>query len=196
MAEEMGGLFTYVKNVFADEAFDVFSQDFGDARVRYSRDFSECVKLLLSGEVSFCLLPFEERGGIRLPTVEELIFRNDLKVCSVTPVFGPDGMQDLKYALVSDRFASFDYSPGDDRYIEIRIPDTASVSLSDILSSAGMLGHSTYRVNTLSLSGEGSLKQFFSIVLRADGRSFTSLLTYLTLFTTDYLIVGIYKNLE
>ncbi len=196
IGEDMPGVFTYVKNVFADEAYDVLSQDFDDPRVRYSRDFSECIKQLLSGEVSYILLPFEERGGIRLPTVEELIFRNDLKVCAVTPVFGPDGMQDLKYALVSDRFSHSYYSGDDDRYLEIRVPESLNLSLSDVMSAAKFFGHTVYRVNTLSITSDNSEGQLFSIVFRADGRQFTSLLTYLTLFTTDYFIVGIYKNLE
>ena len=196
MGEDMPETFTYVKNVFADEAFDVLSQDFEDSRVRYSRDFSECVKLLLSGEVSYCLLPFEERGGMRLPTVEELIFRNDLKISSVTPVFGPDGTQDLKYALVSDRFNLSRFTPEDDRYLEIRISESDNPSLADIMSAASFFGHTVYRVNTLSLTKDEREGQLFSIVFRAEGNNFSPLLTYLSLFLPNYFIVGIYKNQE
>jgi hypothetical protein len=193
--EDIDGVFTYVKNLFSDEAYDIFSQDFDDPRVRYSRDFSECIRLLMSGEVNYSLLPFEERGGIRLPTVEEIILRNDLKVCAVTPVFGPDGMQDLKYALVSDRFALTNYSSDDDRYLEIRLPESSDLSISDVMSAASFFGHSIYRVNTLSIGSDDG-GQLFGIVFRSDGKDFTSLLTYLTVFVPQYYIVGIYKNLE
>lgn len=196
MGEDMPEIFTYVKNVFADEAFDVLSEEFSDPRVKYSKDFSECIRLLLTGEVSYCLLPFEERGGIRLPIVEQLIFKNDLKVSSVTPVFGPDGTQDLKYALVSDRFATADFSPYDDRYLEIRVPESSGVSLSEIISSAKLFGHSVYRVNTLSVHEDTDSSQLFSIVFRADGENFSSLFTYLALFVNGYVIIGTYKNLE
>ena len=186
--------FTYVKNIFADEAFDVFSADFDNATVRYSRDFAECVKLAYTGEVSYALLPFEERGGTRLPTVLELIYRNDLKINAVTPVFGPDGTQDLKYCAVSRAFSVPELTAGDDRYLEIRI--SSSQGLSSLTSVIELLGHSIYRVNTHSFSSEEVGGSFFSVVIRDEGRSFLSLLTYLTLFITDYMPVGIYKNLE
>ncbi len=188
--------FTYVKNTFADEAYDVLASDFDDARVRYSRDFAECARLIYTGEVSYALFPFEEKGGTRLPTVAELIYRNDLKINAVTPVFGPDVTADLKYALVSDGFTVPEMSPLDDRYLEIRLSDGEGGALSALLSVAVMLGHSVYRVNTHSFFGEGGAESFFSVVIRDDGRSFLPLLTYLTLFVGDYVPQGIYKNLE
>lgn len=186
--------FTYVKNIFADEAFDVFSADFDNATVRYSRDFAECVRLAYTGEVSYALLPFEERGGTRLPTVLELIYRNDLKINAVTPVFGPDGMQDLKYCAISRAFNVPALSLLDDRYLEIRIP--SSVSFASLSSVIELFGHSIYRINTHSFLNEGGDSSIFSVVIRDEGRSFLSLLTYLTLFVADYMPVGIYKNLE
>ncbi len=186
--------FTYVKNPFADEAYDVISQDFDDPRVRYSRDFSECARLVASGELSYALLPFEEKGGTRLNTVSELIWRHDLRINAVTPVFGPDGTADLKYALVSSSFTLPDRAAEDDRYLEIRVGQNTDIS--ELLGAAAMLGHTVYRVNTETFRDEGEDALFFSIVIRDEGLSFTSLLVYLTLFVTDYYPVGIYKNLE
>ena len=96
--------FVYVKNHLSDEAYDVFSQEFSDPRVRYVGTIKEAVKAVNDGEVTYCLLPLEERGGARLSTVTELILGNDLKIDSVTPVFGQDGCADMKYALVSKAF--------------------------------------------------------------------------------------------
>jgi hypothetical protein len=119
-----------------------------------------------------------------------------LKINAVTPVFGPDGMADLKYALVSDSFTVPDATEGDDRYLEIRISDGGGSELSSLLSVAVMLGHSVYRVNTHKFFNEDGEETFFSIVIRDEGRSFLSLLSYLTLFIDDYVPQGIYKNLE
>ncbi len=113
--------FTYVRNLLSDEAYDVFSQDFTDPKVRYSRTFRDAARSVAAGEVTYCLLPLEERGGVRLHTVSELIFRNDFKINSVIPVFGPDGNADVKYALVSKSFTVPERKADDDLYLELRI---------------------------------------------------------------------------
>ena len=187
--------FVYVKNAFADEAYDVFSQDFSDPRLKYAPSFKEAVKLVCGNIVSYCLLPIEERG-VRLPTVEELIFRNDCKINSVIPVFGFDGNADLKYALVSKNIYRADYFVDDDRYFEIRIPLDCEHGLSRLAICSEELHVSIYRVNTLTFSTEDGEKSYFSVVLKSLGGDFALLLVYLTLFLSDYIPVGIYKNLE
>lgn len=188
--------FVYVRNAYSDEAYEVFSQDFDDPRVRYGRDFAECAKLLYSGEVSYCLLPLEEKGGARLPSVAELIYRYDFKICAITPVFGPDNSMDLKYALVSDRFIVPEQNPDDDRYLEIRVPNSESSCLSSLLLTANLFGHSIYRVDTQFLPTEEGQGSFFNVVIRDEGHSFIAMLIYLTVFTEGYTSIGIYKNLE
>ena len=193
---ERDDTFTYVKNVFADEAYDVISADFDDPRVRYSRDFGECARALVANEVAYALLPFEEKGGTRLNTVSELIWRHDLKVNAVTPVFGPDGTLDLKYALVSKSFTVPSLSVTDDRYLEIKVSQRSNTDISELLSVAASLGHTVYRVNTETFRNEGEGEGFYSVVIRDEGLTFTSFLVYLTLFVTEYFPQGIYKNLE
>ena len=186
--------FIYSRNAYADEAYDVFSQDFDGARVKYGASFAECVSAVCEGEVRFCLLPLEERGGVRLPTVSELIYRNDLKINSVTPVFGFDGNANLKYALLSLDFTLPEASEDDDRYLEIRVG--ADTSVSGLFSVLGYFGTSVYRVNTVTFDTEGEESSYFSIVVRDGGRGFAALLIYLATFISDYTPVGVYKNLE
>lgn len=188
--------FTYVKNAFSDEAYDVFSQDFEDPRLRYSTSFKECADAVSDGEVTYCLLPLEERGGVRLPTVSDLIFRRDFKINSVTPVFGPDGNANMKYALVSKSFTVPMRQSGDDRYLEIRLGAADGVSLSEILSAVDSFSMSVYRVNTVVFDTEGESEVYYSLVIRDDGNDFSRFLTYLVLFGGDFVPVGIYKNLE
>ncbi len=187
---------TYVKNQYSDEAYDVFSQDFREPKVLYSLSFRECVQAITSAEAGYCLFPLEEKGGARLHTIAELIYRNDLKINSVTPVFGFDADADIKYALVSNHFTVPECTVGDDRYLELRLSASQVPSISDILSSASLLGMSVYRVNTVTFDTEGDENTFFSLVLRDGGRDFTPFLTYLALFAPDAVPVGIYKNLE
>ena len=188
--------FTYVRNSFSDEAYDVFSQDFSDPKVRYSQSFKECARAVSAGEVTYCLLPLEEKGGARLPTVAEIIFRNDFKINSVIPVFGPDGNADMKYALVSRSFTVPIRTKDDDGYLEVRFDTSCGNALSEIFGAVDYLGMSVYRINTVTFDTEGESETYFSSVIKESGEGFSQLLTYFTLFVRDFVPVGIYKNLE
>ena len=187
--------FVYVKNVYADEAYDVFAQDFDDPRVRYAGSFKEALGLVDSGEVTYCLLPLEERGA-RLATVAELLYRYELKINSVIPVFGLDGAADMKYALVSRGYTVPERAFGDDRYLEIRLDGKGAATLSELLTVAEAYSVRVYRVNTLAFPTEEGKKEYYSVVFSGEDVDFTTLLVFLTLFAPDYTAVGIYKNLE
>lgn len=187
--------FVYVKNVFADEAYDVFSQDFSDPRVRYAENFREAVRMVADGEVSYCILPLEE-GGARLSTIAELLYRAELKINSVIPVFGMDADADVKYALVSRHFTVPDKNEDDDRYLEIRIPTDCALALPELLFAAESYGVRVYRVNTLNFKINDRQRGYYSIVFSGEDVDFTTLLVFLTLFASEYTAVGIYKNLE
>lgn len=193
--ENSGEVFTYVKNPISDEAYDVFTEDLSDPRVFYSKSFKDAVQMVEDGSVDFCLLPLEEKGD-RIHTVNELILSHDLKINGVTPVFGLDGMADMKYAKVGRHLYLPSKNNGDDRYLEIRLPSDTEISLGQIISAAEVFGNSVYRINTETLRKDGRDKNYYSIVFRDNEVGFAKILTYLTLFTGDYITVGIYKNLE
>ncbi len=195
-ARELPETFTYVRNSLSDEAYDVFSEDFRDPRVFYSSTFKECAAALSDGRVSYCLLPLEERGGVRLPSVFEMIFRNDFKINSVTPVFGPTASADMKYALVSKSFIIHKRETDDDRYLEIRIYKQDGNELAGLLSAVSYLGMSIFRIDTFTASVEGEESTFFSVVIKDRGVDFSALFVYLALTSADFTPVGMYKNLE
>lgn len=195
-SERSTQLVAYVKNNFSDEACDVLSQDMRSPRVSYMKSFGECAAALDKGEVGFCLLPLEERGGVRLPTVAELIYRYDFKINAVTPVFGFDGNADLKYALVSKHFTVPKRKAGDDRYLELRISASSGASLPELLMAFEYFGLAVYRINTVTLGIDGDGGTHYSLVLRDGGEGFVGALLYLALFAHDTVPVGVYKNLE
>lgn len=188
--------FTYVKNPLADEAYDVFSQNFSDPRVKYSQNFASAVGGVVDGEFEYTLLPLEERGGTRLASVSDILFREELKIDSVTPVFGYDGFADMKYALVSKSFTVPDINEDDDRYLEIRLRADSSSDLSDMLLAVNAFGSRIYRINTVFFKDGKEDLPYYSMVFKNDGKSFLTFLTYLTLFYGSYTPIGIYKNLE
>lgn len=195
-SEKRDETFAYVKNAYSDEAYDVFSQEFLDPRLRYVQNFKDAVRLVLEKEVTYALLPLEEAGGTRLPTVSSLIYKNDLKISALTPVFGADGASELKYALVSESLRIPSLSAEDDRYLEIRLSARSQDELFGALVAAKMLGVGIYRVNTVSFDSTGDSENFFTVIFKGEGCDFTRLLIYLTLFTEDFDPIGMYKNLE
>ena len=189
--EQSEETFTYVRNTLSDEAYDVFTQDFTDPRVFYSSTFKEACVAVAEGRSGYCILPFEERGGVRVPIISELASRLDLKISAVTPVFGFEGTADMKYALLK---RGFDIPPHDedtDRYLELKL-DFNTSAISKLLPIAESLGADLYRINTLGDS-DGA---FVSLILRDRGEGFAPILSYLTLFCNNYVPIGIYKNLE
>lgn len=187
--------FVYVKNVFSDEAYDVFSQGFDDPRVRYAENFKEALNLVGMGAVTYAILPLEEKGA-RIASVSEMLYRYDLKINSVIPVFGFDGQADIKYALVSKSYTVPEIVNEDDRYLEIRIPQNSTPDITEILSAAAGLGIKVYRVNTQSINSDAGVSLYYSIVFCGEGVDYTALLVFLTLFAREYSAAGLYENLE
>ena len=193
---ESDGRIVYVKNALADEAYEVFTADLENARVSYVSSFKEAADAVAEGEASYCLLPLEERGGSRLAPVSEIIFRHELRICGITPVFGFDGNADMKYAMLSSGYSVPDISPDDDGYLEVRIRAGEGTALSELISVASYYGISVYRINTQTFDTEETRETYHDIVFRSSGIDFTSLLVYLTLFSSAYVPIGMYKNLE
>ena len=193
---ERDGRIVYVKNALADEAYDVFTADVENARVSYAASFKEAAGAVADGEASYCLLPLEERGGSRLAPVSEIIFRRDLRICAITPVFGFDGNADMKYALLSSGYSVPELSSDDDGYLEVRISADEGASLSELITVASYYGISVYRINTQTFNAEDFYETYHDVVFRSSGVDFTQLLVYLTLFSSAYVPIGMYKNLE
>ena len=186
----------YVKNRLSDEAYDVFSDSIDGATVSYVENLRLAAEAVSEGKSEFAILPLEEKGGARLASIAALLFKYDLKIASVTPVFGFDGTADVKYALVSKHFKIPEVDVDDDRYLEIRLRADAQLPLSHVFSAAEMLGLSVYRINTVSFETEEGECPYYTVVFKGEGRDFSELLVFLTLFAGVYTAIGIYKNLE
>lgn len=188
-------VFAYVKNLYADEAYDVFSQSFSDPRLFYCETLKDAVRAVEEGRAGYCLLPLEEKGGVRLAGVSQMLYQSELRIASVTPVYGFGEQTDLTYALVCRGFMIPDVGSEDDRYLELRLPKNAA-SLSELLFAAQAFGAEVYRIHSLRLEDRGAQKDFYSLVLRAEGRDFSALLAYLFIFVKGFAPVGIYSNLD
>ena len=197
LTEDVLPIYAYVKNAFADEAYEVITENLPDARVCYVNSFAEGARLLLSGEVGYCLFPIEENGDMRLPTVEGLLTVHKLCIQRILPVFGLDGLAELKYALVSRGVHVEPYQKDDDRYFEFHLEiSDDSPELSDLLSAIALFGLSLFRIHTVAYEGDVQTGSSYTLVVRSQGEDFLPLIVYLALFFESYRIIGIYKNLE
>lgn len=188
--------FVYVRNVFADEAYDVFSGEFSRPTVHYAASLREAVGEVADGVTSYALLPLEERGGVRIPTVEEFLLQNELHITGITPVFGLDGRADLKYAMVSKNFRVPVAEADDDLYFEFLVGKDSEPQLSEILSAAEGAGAEVYRVHTLHLVSSEGESSYFSVIVKKSAGDFLVLWLYLFLFAPAFIPIGMYKNLE
>ena len=188
--------FAYLKNAYSDEAYDVFTYNLPSAAVyKYTSELKEAAKAVFDGECGYCLMPLEEMGT-RIASVSELMATFDLKINDVSSVIGFDGSQDMKYAMLSRGYNVPPREEDDDRYLEIRHPASSENGLSDIIFAAMALGHKIYRLNTAKVRSTNKDEIYYSLVLRDDFRDFSAILLYLSLFSPDTSVVGIYKNLE
>ena len=139
----------------------------------------------------------EEKGDMRLPTVENLLSEHKLSIHRILPVFGFDGLADLKYALVSKGVHVESYQKEDDRYLEFDFELTQGAPpLGELLSAIDLFGLSLYRIHTKGCAKAAQNGSSYTLVVRSQGTDFLSLIVYLTLFFDSYRIIGIYKNLE
>lgn len=186
----------FVKSPLSSEAYDVFADDFSEPRLKYVSDTKEAVSAVARSEVGYCILPFEERGGIRLSAINELIFREELKINAVTPVFGPYGGADMKYALFSKNFIVHPVDRGDDRYLELRLSDASGEYLAELLLVSSIFDVRLYRVNTVGFETKDGASKYFSVIFSTENSDFSKLLLYMTLFVSEFTPTGLFKNLE
>ena len=193
--EQQPQTFIYVKNSLSDEAFDVFSQEFSDPRILYAQSFREACLAVVDRRAGYCILPFEEKGGARIPGISALVSSLDLKIIAITPVFGFEGTADMKYALVGRSFIIPDSDDATDRYFELTVSCNSGVSLGELIGAAEYLSLSVFRVYT-GVPDDPDADSWFTLIFKDGGTSFAPFLTYLSLFVGEYEPMGIYKNIE
>lgn len=193
--EDQPQTFAYVKNSLSDEAFDVFSQEFSDPRIIYAQNFREACMAVAERKAGYCILPFEEKGGVRIPTISALVSSLDLKIIAITPVFGFEGTADMKYALIGRSFIIPECDDVTDRYFEFTVSRGANISLGELLSAAEYLSYSLFKVHT-AVSDDTESEGWFTLIIKDGGDTFAPFLTYLSLFADEWEPAGLYKNIE
>ena len=187
----LGEKFTYVKNTLSDEAYDVFSQEFEDPRIVYSQNVRDALRSVSEGSCDYCIVPFEEKGGARIIGIYAMIVSLDLKIAAVTPVFGPEGDADVKYALVGREFIPFEKSDDDDVYVEVAIPTESVFTVSDLLFVAEKFGLSVYRIGGVEYDeSDFARARSLYVSLKSSGKDLVPLIAFLEMFVDDFSAIG------
>ena len=185
-----------VRSIYTEEALDVFCQERTVLRPLEVATVADAVECMLRGDAGYCLLPFATESGTRPSALIRPICADDVRIVAVTPVFGPDGLARMSYALLALSFDPVSVEEEDDLYLECMLPHGGERTAVDLLLAAQGLGAEVYRTDTFSYETEGEEQVLSSLVLRGRAHEITACLWYLSLFASEVTPVGLYKNLE
>jgi len=181
----------YLKNAFADLAYEKFAAILPDAVVSYCDDFSGVCEEVANGRARYGILPLENSADGRLKAFHTLMRRHDLKIVLVCDV--PVGEGITQFALLGRRVASLDC--GKHRaasFLEVRLSLSRTEAFSQLLSSAAYYGLRLLR----SSSAEGEQGTEFDLLFATEASDVSAFLCYLTLEFPRFIPLGIYTKLK
>ena len=202
------GTIIYQHNIYADEAFLLFSRVLPSARASYADSFTGVCEQVFDGQCEYCILPLENTQDGKLVRFYGLIEKYELKIvltCKVTTsdnrhstVFGlcRRGMS-FSQPLVRDRSVCFEF---------IFWQETEHMTLARLLSAAEACSLSLVRSDCLPRSDEEILMGAgypFDVCLEiaphtsegAQALDPLAFLLYLSIHSPNYLPLGIYQQL-
>lgn len=101
------GQICYFKNIYADEAYRVFSQYVERPRAAYQSSFSAVCEDVYNGESEYGILPLENLIEGRLPAFGALINRFELKIVGGCYVPSSDGQNETFFVLIGRSLSDF-----------------------------------------------------------------------------------------
>ena len=185
--KEEGEKIAYVRNHFADMAYDHFFPYLNAPKATYAESFSAAAELLADGEGTGILLPYETEDGRLLRSVEQLLDAYDFKKELVSPLSKELG--NASYALLRRRL----HFPTGADHAEFRLPKTVETAraLYELPLYAADLGAVTERTETV-LRERGS---YFRFLFRGEEKVLLKLFFFLSMEHPDFTAGGFYKIL-
>ncbi len=181
----------YLKNVFADDAYNKFSRILPGAVVSYCDDFPGVCEEVTSGRARYGILPLENSTDGRLKSFHQLMQKNDLKIILMCDV--PMGESMTQFALLGRRVAELDC--GRHRassYFEFRITLSHTRTLSQILWASAYYGLRLLRSSCV----EAAQGVEFDLIFSQETADVSAFLCYLSLEHPGFNPVGLYTMLK
>ena len=175
---------SYMKNIYADEAFEMFCRLIGNPAALFASDFQTVCEDVYNGRAEFCILPVETSEEGTLTAFRKLIDKYELVVCCVCSVQG-DG-QITKYALLgrSGDSRQMPEPTFDERYIRLTFDSPGTGNLSALFAAANVLGLEYVKSDSMPLTWDDR-RYNFCVTFRAERRKIEAFLTYLGLDFPD-----------
>ncbi len=184
------GLVSYFKNIYADMAYESFSEYMNSPRAAYQNDFSSVCEFVYNGECEYGILPFENSSDGLLTSFYSLITRYELKIVRQCTVLQADGQSETKFVLLKKKLA-FEAVADSSRCAEIVFSPDGKNGLSSILSAIECVGGETLRVNAVRRPYDGAYN--YGVAFACSESQLDLLMIYLTVRNVQYNLLGFYS---
>lgn len=181
---------TYVRNPYADEACAEFFARYGRVPVYYADGFDAACRAVANGRVGYCILPYENEGGI-LSGFSETAVRFSLRIVSMCRVFHTDDSRITHFALYSRTVRPEWAAKAPCLRFSFTCPADGALSLH--LGAAEAAGGHLCRLDCLpDADAPGMLT--CTATLRLPSENLILWLHYLSVFTENPTIRGLYEE--
>ncbi len=182
---------TYVKNSYADEAYEIFSAHLPEPTVNYVDSFRAACAAVNNGESDYCILPYRTASE-RLPSFFELAERHALRSVLLCRVFHTDGTDVTHFALYGR--APLPAEPDEERHLCFSMLCTDQALICRHLSAALTLSLHVEELRVLPApTGEDAL--LCTMTVRQTHHALFPWLAYLSAFAEGVTYHGYYKEL-
>lgn len=182
----------YVRNVYTDEAYGIFSAEDSEATLLYADGFREACEAVTEGRADFCILPFENSSG-PLTSFTDMAARHALVLVALCRVFHADGTDATRFALLAkDVLAS---GGGSNPCIRLCFTvENGAVLAEHITAFSAVAGNLLAVGATPDTAGENAL--LCTLTLRCPREHAFLPLAYLYTFTDFPRLLGFYEEKE
>ena len=186
---------SYLRNVYADEAFHLFAGILRDPTVTYADSFSGVCEDVYYARTRFCILPMENSSDGILTGFRSLLAKFDLKIAAVCEVSAGDGSL-TRFALLQKNIGL------PERVCEAKpvyfrftlFADSAEV-LRDVMTAADALGLPLCKIDTVSASYTDCAFAY-DITLECSPATLPGFYCFLSLEIPHFTPAGLYEQLE
>lgn len=192
LRENAAARIAYMKNAYADEAYDLLAPLLPSPTVSYTDSYRAACEEVGAKEADFCILPYENAGGY-LTVTEATAERYGLARVGSCRVFHADGTDVTHFALYGRDFLSLDAeAPCTLLY---RFPYEEDIAPArHLAASAGFSVRVTRFLAGASEEGEHAMCA--RVTATVPKKTLIPFLTYLSAFVPESVICGLYKEKE
>jgi hypothetical protein len=189
----------YLRNYYADRAYNIFSTAIDEPTVMYSTDFAGVCEDVYYGRAKYCILPVENSSDGMLTGFRTLIGKYDLNMALTCDVRTQQQQQQeedayTRFALLRRGIGSPIKIKGSRRFEFTVTFDENGATLCDIIDAADAFGLRLDRINSLPASYSGR-SSAYDLIFTCQGEGLPEFITFLSLEAPQFTVVGIYPHI-